>query len=277
MLVFECENLVLGWNVRERRKGAAQGPAASAGSNQAQYFVFQSFPMVDFAAFEGCLPIVGRTGVGKSTLLYAMSGLALPVGGRIGWSLPAAEAPIIWDANGPKPEEDPRPLQFGFLLQDAEMVPCFTVRENLDHALALRGKRENAKDRTERIRRTVDLMKAKGEKLDELLDKYPSQLSGGMRKRMALAVAIAHDPVVLFADEPTGSLDKETSITILQRIHGWLDADGAKGRRAFVCVTHNEDWLKEGLAAGAAFRVSAAETAGMGANTSRCTVTRIDL
>lgn len=243
-LAFDCKNLALGWQEPDGRpKPLLENIDGS----------------VDFSLLGFCMPIIGRTGIGKSTLLYAMSGMAVPLAGRISWSFPAtpdiSDETVTWEAGSARafaPAMRPRSRRFGFLLQDAEMIPCFTVEENIRHALALRG----ISDPQDRIRRSIERMLAKDETVETHLHKYPSKLSGGMRKRMALAVAIAHDPTVLFADEPTGTLDPETSIVVLERIRAWLDEDGYRGCRAFVCVTHHPEVLKRGLGCNRVFEVA---------------------
>ncbi|MBV6486924.1 MAG: hypothetical protein GHHEDOFH_00861 [Pseudorhodoplanes sp.] len=192
------------------------------------------------------LPIIGRTGRGKSTLLYALSGMAKPVLGSVSWQFPRDEASITWSASERsfKTINPLRRRRFGFLLQDASMIPCFTVAENLRHTLRLRGIRDHIEDR---IQKAVRDMLIEAETPDGFLNKYPSRLSGGMRQRMALAAAIAHDPAVLFADEPTASLDDKSGLEVLSVIRRWLE-DGS-GERAFVFVTHRIETLSEGIGA----------------------------
>src|SRR5262249_40144328 len=132
--------------------------------------------------------------------------------------------------------------RFGFLLQDASMISCFTVAENLRHTLALRG----IHDKT-RVVGSVTKMLIEGESAEVLLGLFPSQLSGGMRQRMALAAAIAHDPHILFAAEPTASLDDASGIEVFGVIRRWLDEK--KGQRAFIFVTHREEMIEVGSGA----------------------------
>jgi putative ABC transport system ATP-binding protein len=213
---------------------------------------------IDFSSLNQCLPIVGRTGLGKSTLLYVISGMALPMSGRVAWRLPSCGQPassewqtIAWSGETRRTFADaaqPRPQSFGFLLQDAAMIPCFTVKENLLHGMRLRGVRGSREQMLKRIRTAVAAMSIEGEDVDRLLEVHPGRLSGGQRQRMALAAATVHDPAVLFADEPTASLDDETGLQILKAIRRWLDgADPAK--RAFVFVTHRLEIIRDGVGA----------------------------
>jgi ABC-type lipoprotein export system ATPase subunit len=183
------------------------------------------------------LPIVGRTGRGKSTLLYALSGMARPILGSISWQFPDGSS-VTWSNGSFSRINHLRRRSFGFLLQDAKMIDCFTVAENLRHTLRLRGVNDDIQGR---ILRAVTQMLIEKERPHDFLDKYPTLLSGGMRQRMALAAAIVHDPMVLFADEPTASLDDETGDGILGAIRNWLDR--ANGKRAFVFVTHRLETL----------------------------------
>jgi putative ABC transport system ATP-binding protein len=222
---------------------------------------------VDFAELNECLPIVGRTGVGKSTLLYILSGMAVPAGGRVSWRLPLKEdsaatsgwQEISWSGETPEafaPAATPRPRNFGFLLQDAAMVPCFTVEENLFHSMNLRGVIGDDRHAVnDRIRAAVMAMLIEKEDVDQLLRAYPGQLSGGQRQRIGLAAAIVHDPAVLFADEPTASLDDETGVQVLKRIRRWLDDAPSRGERAFVFVTHRLDIIHSGLRASRLLRL----------------------
>lgn len=201
---------------------------------------------VEFRSLNCALPIIGRTGRGKSTLLYALSGMAQPKEGRISWRFPGEAEPTAWstEVGSFKVTQGLRRHRFGFLLQDASMIRCFTIAENIRHMLRLRG----VKDRVEeRVRKAIACMLIEPETVNELSGKYPLKLSGGQRQRMALAAAIAHDPVVLFADEPTASLDDQSGWEVLNVIRRWLDE--ARGKRAFVFVTHRVETLQKGIGA----------------------------
>jgi ABC-type lipoprotein export system ATPase subunit len=214
---------------------------------------------VAFAQMNYALPIIGRTGRGKSTLLYALSGMSLPLSGSIAWTLPE---PVSWSAGSMSSStfNEVRRRAFGFLLQDATMIPCFTVAENLRHILGLR----RITDKIEaRIAMSIERMLIEGETAGDFYNKFPMQLSGGMRQRMALAAAIVHDPQVLFADEPTASLDDATGLEVLRVVRRWLD-DSA-GKRAFVFVTHRVETLRQGAGATQMLRLST-EVNGGGAN-----------
>jgi ABC-type lipoprotein export system ATPase subunit len=213
----------------------------------------------EFTKLNQCLPIVGRTGVGKSTLLYILSGMAVPSAGSVSWQLPIRDgtgAPqwekLSWSGETSRAfaaAARPRPRKFGFLLQDAAMLPCFTVEENLRHSMRLRGVPGDDAAVSARIRSAVTAMLIDDEDVDRLLHVYPAHLSGGQRQRMGLAAATVHDPAVLFADEPTASLDDETGVQVLTRVRQWLDDAPSPGERSFVFVTHRLDIIKSGLRA----------------------------
>lgn len=211
---------------------------------------------LSFDQHEQCLPIVGRTGLGKSTLLYVLAGMAVPVAGRVTWILPEDDGTgsphprcVSWSGESReafRPSAEPRPAKFGFLLQDAAMLPCFTVEENMRHSMRLRGLRLKRSEAIERIRAVIASMAIDGEDVDKLRHVYPGNLSGGQRQRMALATATVHEPSVLFADEPTASLDEETGLQVLRAVRQWLDASPTR-QRCFVFVTHSLGIIRDGL------------------------------
>ncbi len=227
----------------------------SLSAGHASVLTFEKLDLdVGLLELNGCLPIVGRTGIGKSTLLHVLGGLAEPKAGTVEWQLPMNEGEerIEWSGGDPeafKPAGKPRARRFGFLLQDAAMIPCFTIEENLIHAMRLRGLRTRRSDRKRRIRSAVQSMAIENEDVGRLLSMYPGRLSGGQRQRMALAAATVHDPAVLFADEPTASLDDDTGMQVMRAVGAWLHAPQTSGSRAFVFVTHNLEIIRRSLGA----------------------------
>jgi len=155
------------------------------------------------------LVIIGPSGCGKSTLLKAAGGLLEPSSGSV----------RIGEA------DDDR---IGFVFQSDALLPWRTALANVELAARLAGADEPRA-------RSVELMGSLG--LGDAEGKYPSQLSGGMRKRVALARALAYDPSVFFMDEPFGALDAQTRISVGNFLLGLLEQFG----QTVVFVTHDLD------------------------------------
>ncbi len=167
--------------------------------------------------------LVGRSGSGKSTLLNLVSGIDVADAGRIefeGRDLCAlAERERVLH----------RRRHIGFVFQFFNLLPTLTVRENLLLPLELvRCERRAAQTRVEWLLERVG-MTARGED-------FPDQLSGGEQQRVAVARAIAHQPSLVLADEPTGNLDAETATEVLDLL---LAASRDAGH-TLVIVTHSE-------------------------------------
>ncbi len=168
--------------------------------------------------------LVGPSGSGKSTLLNLVSGIDLPDGGRVevgGTDLTALS------------ERDRtlfRRRHLGFVFQFFNLVPTLTVEENLLLPLELKG-RSGARER-ERVR---DLLAVVG--LGGRGDTFPDRLSGGEQQRVALARGLVHEPLLLLADEPTGNLDRETGVRVLDLLTNLLEMEG----RTLLVATHADD------------------------------------
>ncbi|MCJ2563889.1 MAG: ABC transporter ATP-binding protein, partial [Candidatus Thermoplasmatota archaeon] len=141
--------------------------------------------------------ILGQSGSGKTTLLNMISALDVPtrgkviVGGREVSSLPDRERTKF------------RAYEVGLVFQFFNLFPALTARENVEIGLAT-----SIRDSEEVGRRAAKYLTMVG--LKDHMDKYPSQLSGGEQQRVAVARALAKEPKILLADEPTGNLDAET-------------------------------------------------------------------
>lgn len=164
---------------------------------------------VDLEANHGdSIAIVGASGAGKSTLLGLLAGLDVPSRGKI-W-LGGVEITSM-DEDG---RAALRANNVGFVFQSFHLVSSLTALENVMLPLELAGL-ENAREAALEAIRTVGLEPRKGH--------YPHQLSGGEKQRVAIARAFVVNPTVLFADEPTGNLDKRTGdkvIDLLFRMNG---------------------------------------------------------
>ncbi|HWQ41484.1 MAG TPA: ABC transporter ATP-binding protein, partial [Desulfosporosinus sp.] len=132
--------------------------------------------------------IVGPSGCGKSTLLDLFAGLAEPASGKI----------IIADDSGTKVG-----MNRGMVQQGYALFPWRTVRQNIEFGLELR--KVPRKQRREISDKYIGMVYLKGNE-----DKYPDELSGGMKQRVAIARALAYNPSILLMDEPFGALDSQT-------------------------------------------------------------------
>ncbi|WP_232534066.1 ABC transporter ATP-binding protein [Plantactinospora sp. KBS50] len=166
--------------------------------------------------------LIGPSGSGKTTFLYCLAGLLKPDSGRISFngrdwaSLPDEELSGL------------RLRSFGFVFQFAELVPELTISENIALPLDLAGV-----GRRERARRVGALLERLG--LNGEANRRPAQVSGGQAQRAAVARAVVHRPAVIFADEPTGSLDTTNGEAVMDLLFGLSAEQGA----AIVLVTHD--------------------------------------
>jgi putative ABC transport system ATP-binding protein len=117
----------------------------------------------------------------------------------------------------------------GMIFQSFNLIPTMTARENVALALAFAGETRRA-----RMEKAAGLLDRVG--LSHRLDHLPSELSGGEQQRVSIARAIANQPRVLLADEPTGNLDSRRAGEILQLLAGMREQDG----RTIVLVTHDQ-------------------------------------
>jgi NitT/TauT family transport system ATP-binding protein len=157
--------------------------------------------------------LLGPSGSGKSTILNLVAGLARPTSGRV--------------LEGEKPVSGPGPDR-AVVFQDAALFPWLTLRDNIEFPLKLQGLKSSARaERSEELLRLVHLWRFQ--------DRYPHELSGGMRQRGGLAGALAPNPAVLLMDEPFAALDAQTR-EILQ---GELERIWSATRKTVIFVTHN--------------------------------------
>ena len=166
--------------------------------------------------------ILGPSGSGKTTLLGLAAGLDLPTAGSV--VLNGIDLGTI-------SEDDRARLRnelVGFVFQNFQLIPTLTALENVTVPMELRGDR-SARDLGWELLQRVGL----GERRDH----FPAQLSGGEQQRVALARAFINRPRILFADEPTGNLDAETSGKVIEIM---LELNRHAGT-ALVLVTHDTD------------------------------------
>jgi putative ABC transport system ATP-binding protein len=188
------------------------------------------------------IPFMGVSGAGKSTLLNIMAAIEWPHHGTISWRFPDSTV-ISWSHDGPSGAEA-RKLRreyFGYAFQDSTLMPHLQIRENLSYPLEFKGySSKQAHNIAWEALEKVLLAEEKQQK-DELFKRFPAQLSGGQRQRVALVQAMIHDPYVLFADEPTGSLDRETRKQVMKVLYEWVDDREHYGKRLLLWVTHHEN------------------------------------
>ncbi len=168
--------------------------------------------------------VVGKSGSGKSTLINLITGIDRPTAGEIlvaGTAVHSLsqEQLAIW-----------RGRSVGVVFQFFQLLPTLTVAENVMLPMDFCG----TYPVRERRSRALALLERVG--IAEQADKLPSALSGGQQQRAAIARALANDPPVLVADEPTGNLDTQTSDAVLELFAG-LAAEG----KTVVMVTHERD------------------------------------
>ncbi|WP_040978056.1 ABC transporter ATP-binding protein [Oceanobacillus jeddahense] len=185
---------------------------------------------IDITLPEGKITaLTGASGSGKSTLLTIAAGLQTASGSQISFEQQ--------ELTSMRNEElrQIRAKQFGFIFQFAHLVPFLTVQEQLDLMLETAESplsKQVQKKEIKQVLELVDMWKRK--------DAYPASLSGGEKQRVAVARAIIHNPKVLFADEPTASLDSKRSEEVMQLIQKL-----SKERNITVLmVTHDTDMLQ---------------------------------
>jgi len=188
---------------------------------------------VSLAVEEGdFLSIVGHSGSGKTTLLSLIGGISSPTSGRI-----LFEGKDLF-ALGSDELSEYRCSRVGFMFQFASLLPMLTVKENLLLPTCFRpGGGETGPGQREK--KAEDLLRMVG--LTEKINAYPSQLSGGQQRRVAIARAFMNGPALILADEPTGDLDEETEMDMMNFFRTMNKAE----KITFIMVTHNTDIAKQ--------------------------------
>jgi putative ABC transport system ATP-binding protein len=164
--------------------------------------------------------VMGPSGSGKSTLMHILAGLDAPTSGSV--AIDGVEVTSLKDNELTKL----RRRHIGFVFQFFNLLPMLTAEENVVLPLAIAG------EKTDQAW-LAELLEATG--LTDRRSHRPSELSGGQQQRVAVARALVSKPTVLFADEPTGNLDSQTSAEILDLLRGAVDTYG----QTTVMVTHD--------------------------------------
>ncbi len=166
--------------------------------------------------------LMGPSGSGKSTLLNLVAGLDRPTRGSI------AVAGATVSAMRPSALAAWRARHIGFVFQSYNLLPVLTAFQNVELPLLLT--RLSRKERDERVRVALGVVA-----LEDRLQHYPRQLSGGQEQRVAIARAIVSDPTLILLDEPTGQLDKKSAEEVL----GLLQRLNDEFHKTIIMVTHD--------------------------------------
>lgn len=177
-----------------------------------------SVPTGEFVA------VVGKSGSGKTTLLNVLAGIDRPTSGEIA----VAGTPVNSMSESQLAEWRGRTI--GLVFQFFQLLPTLTIAENVMLPMDF----ANIIPARERRSRAGELLERVG--IGTQADKLPANLSGGEQQRAALARALANDPPILLADEPTGNLDEQTRTAVLE-LFDTLNAEG----RTVIVVTHERD------------------------------------
>ena len=181
------------------------------------------FHGLDITVYDGDFTVImGPSGAGKSTLLYALSGMDSISGGTVHYK----GQPVTGLSENKMSEL--RAKEFGFVFQQTHLVSSLTLLENVTVAGYLAGKEPpgTVQARAEQLLRQMGVEGAK--------DRLPAHVSGGEAQRAAIARAMIGDPGILFADEPTGALNRQSSREVLD-----LLTELNQGGQSILMVTHD--------------------------------------
>ncbi|MBW1821625.1 MAG: ABC transporter ATP-binding protein [Deltaproteobacteria bacterium] len=178
---------------------------------------------MDFFIDDGeFVSIMGQSGSGKSTLLSIIGGLNHPTRGKV-----FVDTLDIYSLSSEQ-RADFRSEYIGIIFQSFQLIPYLTVLENVKLPMAITGIKKGEKKEM-----AMNVLKRVG--LQEKAHRLPDQLSGGEQERVAIARAIVNNPPILLADEPTGNLDSETAIEVMNLLKELNDD------QTIIMVTHNQD------------------------------------
>lgn len=172
--------------------------------------------------------IMGPSGSGKTTLLHCLSGLEVPGAGSIVLNTRSrsAEREVKLSSLSENSRAKLRRSAIGVIFQDFNLVPVLSVKDNI----LLPGRLSRRRVTTERFNEVTEQLG-----LSKRLRHLPDQLSGGQRQRVAIARTLLMNPEIIFADEPTGSLDTESGEVVLDLFRKMVDEQG----HTLVLVTHD--------------------------------------
>ncbi len=173
------------------------------------------------------LSVIGHSGSGKTTLLSLIGGLTKPDSGSV-----VINGSDIWSMN----DDDLsgfRNKTISFIFQFSSLIPTLTVFENIMLPVTFGTLGGDAGSHAEQLCEAVGL--------SDKMRSYPSQLSGGQQRRVAIARAFITRPAIVLADEPTGDLDEETEAEMIGLFKKFNEENGT----VFIIVTHNTDLAKQ--------------------------------
>jgi ABC-type lipoprotein export system ATPase subunit len=197
---------------------SASGLRKSVGSGRGRRLVLDDVTLS--VATGEVVAVLGRSGSGKSTLLHLLGGLDRPDEGEI------VLAGEMLSALRPRALARARLRRIGFVFQQFQLIEELSGRENVLLPTRLPGAPAGGPRRVGRLIEELGLA--------AVAEHLPHELSGGEQQRFALARALVNDPVLVLADEPTGSLDQENGSAVLELLRGLRD-------RAVVIVTHEPE------------------------------------
>ncbi len=179
---------------------------------------------VSLAADRGeFVAILGASGSGKSTLLHVIGGLTPPSGGHV--KIGGKDLSAMSDSG----RTDLRKRTVGFVFQKFNLLPTLTAGENIEIARHIAGNRNSGDKEFDSVVQILGIQHRLGHK--------PYALSGGEQQRVAIARAIVNRPEILLADEPTGNLDSENSLKVLETLKELNTRLG----QTILMITHNPD------------------------------------
>ena len=193
---------------------------------------FYALRNVDIDIPAGKLTILkGRSGSGKTTLMNILSALDTPTEGDVSFDGQA------YSEMGKVQKEQLRRVEIGFVFQAVALIPIMNAYENVDFAVRLAAQGLSAKAIDERIKETLAFVG-----MEDRMRHMPGQMSGGEQQRVAIARAVAHRPKVVFADEPTGALDTESGLRVMQLFRNLIEREGV----TIVMTTHDPNLMELG-------------------------------
>lgn len=172
--------------------------------------------------------IVGSSGAGKSTLMNIIGLLDKPTEGR--YTLNDIDTSNLKDDK----LSEIRNSEIGFVFQTFNLIPRMSALKNVELPMMYKGIPQ--KERTEKAKKLLEMVG-----MGDRMSHQPNQLSGGQKQRVSIARAMANDPAIILADEPTGALDSVTGRMIMDIFHKLNKENG----KTIVLITHNNELAKE--------------------------------